>query len=50
MCVEGMLTEGPSAEAYRRRHIESPDQLLRCLNALLTFAPEFSETSLLTTS
>jgi phosphatidylserine decarboxylase len=44
-----MLTEGPSAEAYRKRHIESPDQLLRALNSLLTFAPEFSQTSLLTT-
>src|SRR4051794_12110071 len=49
MCVEGMLTEGPSAEAYRRRHIETPEQLLRCLNALLTFAPEFNQSSMLTT-
>jgi phosphatidylserine decarboxylase len=49
MCVEGMLTEGPSAETYRRRHIERPEQLLRSLNALMTFAPEFSTTSMLTT-
>jgi phosphatidylserine decarboxylase len=49
MCIEGMLTEGPSAETYRRRHIESPEQLLRSLNALLTFAPEYRQTSLLTT-
>jgi phosphatidylserine decarboxylase len=49
MCVEGMITEGPSAEAYRKRHIENPEQLLRSLDALLTFAPEFNEQALLTT-
>ena len=43
MYAERMIAEVPRAKPYRRRHLESVDQLLRLINEVLTMAPEFGE-------
>ncbi|MBV8710192.1 MAG: phophatidylserine decarboxylase associated domain-containing protein, partial [Solirubrobacterales bacterium] len=41
MHVNQMIAQVPHTKPYRKRHVESVDQLLRLINAVLTTAPEF---------
>ena len=41
MYVNQMIAQVPATKAYRKRHLESVDQLLRMINEVLTMAPEF---------
>jgi len=41
MYVNQMIAQVPTTKAYRKRHVESVDQLLRLINEVLTMAPEF---------
>src|ERR1700745_677139 len=41
MYVNQMIAQVPSTKAYRKRHLESVDQLLDMINEVLTMAPEF---------
>ena len=43
MYVERMIAEVPRTKPYRKRHLESVDQLLRLINEVLTMAPEFGD-------
>ena len=49
MYIEGMIGQVPRDEAHAPHHLQSVDQLLRLLNALMDFAPEFDETALVAT-
>ena len=45
MYVNQMIAQVPDSKPYRKRHLESAEQLLRLINEVLTMAPEFgSET------
>ena len=39
--VNEMIAQVPSAKPYSKRHLESPEQMLRLINEVLTMAPEF---------
>ena len=41
MCVSQMIAQVPASKPYRKRHVESVEQLLRLINEVLTMAPEF---------
>jgi phosphatidylserine decarboxylase len=41
MYINQMIAQVPKAKPYRKRHLESPGQLLRLINEVLTMAPEF---------
>jgi phosphatidylserine decarboxylase len=41
MYLNQMITQVPDTKPYRKRHLESVDQLLRLINEVLTMAPEF---------
>ena len=41
MYINQMIAQVPSTKPYRKRHLESPEQLLRLVNEVLTMAPEF---------
>ena len=41
MYVGQMIAQVPAARPYRKRHLESVDQLLRLINEVLRMAPEF---------
>jgi phosphatidylserine decarboxylase len=41
--VDQMIAQVPSAKPYRKRHLESVEQLLRLINEVLTMAPEFGD-------
>ena len=41
MYVSQMIAQVPTSKPYRKRHVESVDQLLRLINEVLTMAPEF---------
>jgi phosphatidylserine decarboxylase len=43
MYMNQMIAQVPTAKPYRRRHLESVEQLLRLINEVLTMAPEFGE-------
>jgi phosphatidylserine decarboxylase len=43
MYVERMIAEVPRARKYRKRHVESVDELLQLIDEVLTVAPEFGE-------
>jgi phosphatidylserine decarboxylase len=43
MYVERMIAEVPRTKPYSKRHLESPEQMLRLVNEVLTMAPEFGE-------
>ncbi len=43
MLARRMIEEVPAAKAYTRRHLHSPSQLLRLLDAVMTMAPEFGD-------
>ncbi|HWC86668.1 MAG TPA: phosphatidylserine decarboxylase family protein [Solirubrobacteraceae bacterium] len=50
MYVNEMIAQAPSAKPYRKRHLESVEQLLRLVNEVLTMAPEFgSQASMVAT-
>ena len=38
-----MIDQVPSTKPYRKRHLESVEQMLRLINQVLTMAPEFGE-------
>jgi phosphatidylserine decarboxylase len=39
--VNRMIAQVPETRSYTKRHLESPDQMLRLINEVLTMAPEF---------
>jgi phosphatidylserine decarboxylase len=41
MYIDQMIGQVPRTKPYRKRHLESVDQLLRLINEVLTMAPEF---------
>src|SRR5438270_10249627 len=41
MYVHQMIAQVPTSKPYRKRHLESAEQLLRLINEVLTMAPEF---------
>jgi phosphatidylserine decarboxylase len=43
MYVSRMIDQVPTTRAYRKRHLEDPEQLLRLINEVLTMAPEFGD-------
>ena len=43
MYARRMIEEVPAAKPYTRRHLRSPTQMLRLLDAVLTMAPEFGD-------
>ncbi len=49
MYMNQMIVQVPSTKPYRKRHLESAPQLMRLINAVLTMAPEFSETAMVAT-
>jgi phosphatidylserine decarboxylase len=50
MYVTRMISQVPSTNRYRKRHLESVEQLLRLINEVLTMAPEFgSQASMVAT-
>ena len=49
MYMNQMIVQVPSAKPYRRRHLESVEQLLGLINEVLTMAPEFGETAMVAT-
>jgi phosphatidylserine decarboxylase len=46
MYLTEMIEQVPHARAYRKRHVESVDQLLRLIDEIIGRAPEYSETGL----
>jgi len=48
MYVHRMVAEVPHTKPYRRNHLESVEHMLRLINAILTFAPEFGENAVIT--
>ena len=49
MYLNQMIDQVPSTKPYRKRHLESVEQMLLFINALLTMAPEFGESSMVAT-
>jgi phosphatidylserine decarboxylase len=49
MYVSQMIAQVPSTKPYRKRHLESVEQMLRLINEVLTMAPEFGESALVAT-
>ncbi len=49
MYVDQMIEQVPSTKPYRKRHLESVEQLVGAINEVLTMAPEFSETAMVAT-
>jgi len=49
MYLNQMIEQVPSSKPYRKRHLESVEQMLRLINELLTMAPEFGESSMVAT-
>ena len=49
MYLNQMIEQVPSTRPYRKRHLESVEQMLRLINELLTMAPEFGEDSMVAT-
>lgn len=43
MYARRMIQEVPPAKPYSRRHLHSPAQMLRLLDAVMTLAPEFGD-------
>jgi phosphatidylserine decarboxylase len=41
MQVNQMIAQVPTSKPYRKRHVESVEELLRLINEVLTMAPEF---------
>jgi phosphatidylserine decarboxylase len=49
MYINQMIAQVPSSKPYRKRHLESVQQMMRLINEVLTMAPEFSETAMVGT-
>src|SRR5580704_4175698 len=49
MYVNQMIAQVPGAKPYRKRHLESVQQMLGLINEVLTMAPEFSESAMVAT-
>jgi phosphatidylserine decarboxylase len=49
MYMHQMIAQVPTSKPYRKRHLESVEQMLRLINEVLTMAPEFSETAMVVT-
>lgn len=49
MYMNQMIEQTPVSKPYARRHLQSVGQLLRLINEVLTMAPEFSDSSMVTT-
>lgn len=49
MYLNQMIEQVPSTKPYRKRHLESVEQMLRMINELLEMAPEFGESSMVAT-
>ena len=45
MLLHEMIAQVPSTKDYRKRHVESVEQLLFMINEVLTMAPEFGESA-----
>jgi phosphatidylserine decarboxylase len=48
MYIHRMIAEVPDGRSYRERHLESVEQLLRLINEVLTMAPEFGDSMVMT--
>jgi phosphatidylserine decarboxylase len=48
MYVHQMIAQVPRSKPYRRRHLDNIEQLLHLINAVLTMAPEFGESAVIT--
>jgi phosphatidylserine decarboxylase len=48
MYMNQMIVQVPTTKPYRKRHLESVEQMLRLINAVLTMAPEFGAASVTT--
>ena len=48
MYLERMIAEVPQTKHYRKRHLDSVEQMLRLINEVLTMAPEFGESAVVT--
>jgi phosphatidylserine decarboxylase len=49
MYVNQMIAQVPGAKPYRKRHLESVQQMLGLINEVLTMAPEFSASAMVAT-
>ncbi len=49
MYMNQMISQVPSTRPYRKRHLESIEQMLRLINEVLTMGPEFGETAMVAT-
>jgi phosphatidylserine decarboxylase len=49
MYFNQMITQVPPTKPYRKRHLQSVEQLLRLINEVLTMAPEFGEDAMVAT-
>src|ERR1700712_2880312 len=49
MYLNQMIDQVPTTNEYQDKYIDSVDELLRLINEVLTMAPEFSESSMVTT-
>ncbi|MDP9073365.1 MAG: phosphatidylserine decarboxylase family protein [Actinomycetota bacterium] len=49
MYVNQMIAQVPRTKPYRKRHLESVEQMMRLINEVLTMAPEFGESGMVAT-
>ena len=48
MYVHQMIAQAPHTKPYRKRHLDNVEQMLRLINAVLTMAPEFGASAVIT--
>lgn len=46
MYVNQMIAQVPAGKPYRKRHLDSVEQMMGLINEVLTMAPEFGESSM----
>jgi len=49
MYVNQMIAQVPAGKPYRKRHLDSLEQMMGLINEVLTMAPEFGESSMVAT-
>jgi len=49
MYVNQMIAQVPAGKPYRKRHLDSVEQMMGLINEVLTMAPEFGESSMVAT-
>jgi phosphatidylserine decarboxylase len=49
MYLNQMIAQVPPTKPYRKRHLQSVEQMLRLINEVLTMAPEFGEDAMVAT-